>query len=160
MRILQTLLFFKLRCFQRAGFDGFKAINKFADWPNLPPSLHFFYKKTFFCIFTIFLKPLPQFLISLLVDWRFTDALRSWRTEPAIYQANLCKDAWILKWCMRLYVCMYLMIGKGQIAQKRPYWGENRLKAKCMGKYNYLVVFWKLGDPVPMLLQVVNGSGT
>ncbi len=24
-----------------------------------------------------------------------------------------------------LYVCMHLMIGKGQIAQKRPYWGKN-----------------------------------
>ncbi len=31
------------------------------------------------------------------------------------------------------YVCMYLMIGKGQIAQKRPYWGENRLKSKIYG---------------------------
>ncbi len=26
------------------------------------------------------------------------------------------------------YVCMYLMIGKVQIAQKRPYWGQNRHK--------------------------------
>ncbi len=25
---------------------------------------------------------------------------------------------------------MYLMIRKGQIAQKRPYWGKNRLKSK------------------------------
>ncbi len=24
----------------------------------------------------------------------------------------------------KLYVCVYLMIGKGQIAQKRPYWGS------------------------------------
>ncbi len=32
-----------------------------------------------------------------------------------------------------LYVCMYLMIGKGQIAQKRPYWGENRPKSKIYG---------------------------
>ncbi len=24
--------------------------------------------------------------------------------------------------------CMYLLIGKGQSAQKRPYWGENRIK--------------------------------
>ncbi len=55
---------------------------------------------------------------------------------------------------------MYLMIAKGQIAQNRPYWGENRLKSKIMGKYKYLVVFWKLADPVPMLLQVVNGSST
>ncbi len=55
---------------------------------------------------------------------------------------------------------MYLMIGKGQIAQKRPYWGEIDLRAKFMGKFKYLVGFWKLGDPVPMLLQVVNGSST
>ncbi len=40
-----------------------------------------------------------------------------------------------------MYVCMYLMIGKGQIAQKRPYWGEIDLRAKFMGKYNCLVVF-------------------
>ncbi len=38
-------------------------------------------------------------------------------------------------------VCMYFMIGKGQIAQKRPYWGENRLKSTIKGKYKYLVVF-------------------
>ncbi len=30
----------------------------------------------------------------------------------------------------RQYVCMYLLIGKGQSAQKRPYWGENRIKRK------------------------------
>ncbi len=30
-------------------------------------------------------------------------------------------------------VCMYLMLGKGQIAQKRPYCGENRLKNKIYG---------------------------
>ncbi len=29
-----------------------------------------------------------------------------------------------------MYVCMYLLIGKGQIAQKRPYWGEDRIKRK------------------------------
>ncbi len=33
-------------------------------------------------------------------------------------------------------------------------------RAKFMGKYNYIVVFRKLGDPVPMALQQVNGSGT
>ncbi len=44
-------------------------------------------------------------------------------------------------WCtcrlsvLLTYICMYLMIGKGQIAQKRPYWGENRLKSKVKGKY-------------------------
>ncbi len=36
---------------------------------------------------------------------------------------------------------MYFMIGNGQIAQKRPYWGENRRKGKIKGKYKYLVVF-------------------
>ncbi len=44
------------------------------------------------------------------------------------------------------------MIGKGQIAQKRPYWGENKLKSKINGKYKYLVVFCKLaaalGSPI------------
>ncbi len=55
---------------------------------------------------------------------------------------------------------MYLMIGKGRVAQKFHIWGENRLKSKTMGKYKYLIVFWKLADPVPMLLQVVNGSST
>ncbi len=46
------------------------------------------------------------------------------------------------------------MIGKGQIAQK------DNIGAKIMGKCKYLVVFWKLADPVPMLLQVVNGSSS
>ncbi len=32
-------------------------------------------------------------------------------------------------------VCMYLMIGKGQIAQKDHIGAEIDLKAKCMGKY-------------------------
>ncbi len=36
------------------------------------------------------------------------------------------------------------MIGKGQIAQKRPYWGENKLKSKIKGKYKYPAVFWRL----------------
>ncbi len=55
---------------------------------------------------------------------------------------------------------IYLMTGKEQIAQQRPYWGENRLKSKIKGKYKYLVDFWKLADPVPMLLQVVKRSST
>ncbi len=29
-----------------------------------------------------------------------------------------------------MYVCMYLLIGKEQSAQKRPYWGENGIKRK------------------------------
>ncbi len=58
------------------------------------------------------------------------------------------------------YVCMYLMIGKGQVAQKDHIGAKIDLRAKFMGKYNCLVVFWKLGDPVPMLLQEVSGSST
>ncbi len=42
---------------------------------------------------------------------------------------NACTHAKIA----HMYVCMYLLIGKGQIAQKRPYWGENRLKGKNCG---------------------------
>ncbi len=64
----------------------------------------------------------------------------------------------------KLYVCMcvclYLVIGKGQIAQNSPYWGENRLKSKIKGKYKYLVFFGKIANLVPMLLQVVNSSST
>ncbi len=59
-----------------------------------------------------------------------------------------------------MYACMYLMIGKGQIAQKDHIGAKIDLRAKFMGKYKYLVVFWKLGDPVPMLLQEVIGSST
>ncbi len=53
----------------------------------------------------------------------------------------------------RKYVYMYLMIGDWQVAQKNQ-------KSKIKGKYKYLVIFWKLADPAPMLLQVVNGSST
>ncbi len=35
-----------------------------------------------------------------------------------------------------MYVCMYLLIGKGQSAQKRPYWGEDRIKRKIY-EYTY-----------------------
>ncbi len=59
-----------------------------------------------------------------------------------------------------MYECMYLMIRKGQIAQKDHIGAEIGLRAKFMGKYNCLVVFWKQGDPVPMLLQEVSGSST
>ncbi len=55
---------------------------------------------------------------------------------------------------------MYLMIGKGQIAQQIPYWGEDRLKSEIKGKYEYPVVFRKLAAPVPMILPVVNGLST
>ncbi len=40
-----------------------------------------------------------------------------------------------------LYVCMYLMIGKGQIAQKDHIGAKIDLRAKVMGKYNRLVFF-------------------
>ncbi len=49
---------------------------------------------------------------------------------------TLCKDFHV---CM--YVCMYLMIGKGQIAQKNHIGAKIDLRAKFMGKYNCLVVF-------------------
>ncbi len=68
------------------------------------------------------------------------------------------QDSWRFTYCWN--VCMYLMIGRGQIALQRPYWGESRLKSNIFGKYNCLVVFWKQGAPVPMLLQMVNGSST
>ncbi len=46
---------------------------------------------------------------------------------------------------MHLYaaniLCMYLMIVKGQIVQKRPYWGENRPRNKIRSKYQYKIVF-------------------
>ncbi len=29
-----------------------------------------------------------------------------------------------------MYLCMYLLIRKVQSAQKRPYWGEDRIKRK------------------------------
>ncbi len=53
---------------------------------------------------------------------------------------------------------MYLMIAKGQIAQKISFWFATRLKSKIKGIYKYLVVLGKLAAPEPMLLQVVNGS--
>ncbi len=38
-------------------------------------------------------------------------------------------------------LCMYLLIGKGQSAQKRPYWGEDRIKReKFMSKHMSLIV--------------------
>ncbi len=40
----------------------------------------------------------------------------------------------------RLHVCMYLLIEKGQSAQKRPYWGEDRIKRKIMSKHMSLIV--------------------
>ncbi len=51
-------------------------------------------------------------------------------------------------WCKRrlsvrlAYICMYLMIGKGQIAQQKDHIGAKiDLRAKFMGKYNCLVVY-------------------
>ncbi len=38
-----------------------------------------------------------------------------------------------------VYVCMYLMIGKGQIAQKDHIGARYDLREKFMGKYKYLV---------------------
>ncbi len=39
-----------------------------------------------------------------------------------------------------MYVCMYLLIGKGQSAQKRPYLGGNRIKRKKSSKHMSLIV--------------------
>ncbi len=61
---------------------------------------------------------------------------------------------------LRRIVCMYLMIGKGQIAKKDHIGAKIDVRVKFMGKYNCPVVFWQLGDPVPMLLQEVSGSST
>ncbi len=58
-----------------------------------------------------------------------------------------------------MYVCIKWS-GKGRLPKKDHIGAKRDLRAKFMGKYKYLVVFWKLGDPVPMLLQVVNGSST
>ncbi len=59
------------------------------------------------------------------------------------------------------YVFMYVFNDQERTdCPKIPYWGENKLKSKIKGKYKYPVVFWKLADPVPMLLQVINGSST
>ncbi len=47
------------------------------------------------------------------------------RYIPHFKHANAYLNPFV---CM--YVCMYLLIGKGQSAQKRPYWGEDRIKRK------------------------------
>ncbi len=82
----------------------------------------------------------------------------SYVAEDACMNSNREACRLVLRHLAVMYKCMYLMIGKGQIAQKWPYWGENRLKSKIWDKYKHLVDFWKLVDPVPMLLQVVNDS--
>ncbi len=40
-----------------------------------------------------------------------------------------------------LYACMYLMIGKGHIAQRDNIWAKIDGRAKSMGKYTSQVVF-------------------
>ncbi len=49
---------------------------------------------------------------------------------------------------------------KDRLPKKDHIGAKIDLGAKFMGKYNCLVVFLKLGDPVPMLLQEVSGSST
>ncbi len=44
----------------------------------------------------------------------------------------------VFEHCM--YVCMYLLIGKEQSAQKRPYWGEDGIKGKFISKHMSLKV--------------------
>ncbi len=62
----------------------------------------------------------------VLISNALLQRLNHWGTR----NGEKCIDR---KFYVCMYVCMYLMIGKGQIAQKRPYWGENRLKSKIYG---------------------------
>ncbi len=58
-------------------------------------------------------------------------------------------------------LCLYVFYNeKGQFAKKDHVGAKIDLRAKYMAKYKYLGVFWKLYDPVPMLLQEVNSSST
>ncbi len=52
------------------------------------------------------------------------------------------------------------MILKGQVAQKDRIGTKIDLKAKTKGKYMSQVAFWMHAAPVPMLLQVANGSSS
>ncbi len=53
---------------------------------------------------------------------------------------------------------MNLLIGKGQSAQKRPYWGEDRIKKKIMSKRMSLIVGRIRAALLPMRLRMANGS--
>ncbi len=55
---------------------------------------------------------------------------------------------------------MYLMIGKGHIAQRDNIWAKIDGRAKSMGKYTSQVVFWMHSAPVLMPLEVANGCST
>ncbi len=57
--------------------------------------------------------------------------------EMAGYMFIFSKYYIITKWGMYVFIDM---IGKGQIAQKRPYYCENRFKSEIKVKYKYLVV--------------------
>ncbi len=52
------------------------------------------------------------------------------------------------------------MTGEGQIAPKDHIGGKIELREKNKGKYMSHVVYWMHAAPVPMLLQVANGSST
>ncbi len=63
----------------------------------------------------------------------FSSWLRAQKSSPLIPQVDNAQQDTEMRVknseeCM--YVCMYLLIGKGQSAQKRPYWGEDRIKRK------------------------------
>ncbi len=67
---------------------------------------------------------------------------------------------------MRVYVCMNLLIGKGQITQKDRIRAKIEKTAKFMNKCRdqvlfcvSLIDFWMHAAPVPMRLWVVNFSG-
>ncbi len=44
-----------------------------------------------------------------------------------------------------MYVCMYLLIAKGQSAQKRLYWGEDRIKRKILLRENVAMLMLVTG---------------
>ncbi len=60
-------------------------------------------------------------------------------TELEGGQVYICEMLWEGDAMSRTHA--YLMIGKRQVVQKRPYWGENTLNSKTKGKCKYLVVF-------------------
>ncbi len=61
--------------------------------------------------------------------------------EVYISEMQQEEDAMEQNSCELGYAYPYLMIGKRQIVQKRPYWGGNTLNSKTKGKCKYLVVF-------------------
>ncbi len=75
--------------FQKAGFDVFQVINRFAEWAFVA----LFIWKGLFRIFNPFRNLFYTFLTSLLAKRQFTDGSRSCRTVPTTFQANVCKGS-------------------------------------------------------------------